>query len=172
MDVAPLTDVAMLRWPAEAERRERLRGEGRPRLLLVDGDAPAPVAADQLEDWIRLPAPEPDLRARVERLVRAAVDAAIDHPRVDEDGLLRFASRWVSLPPVESRLAGALVDRMGSVVSREVLTRAAWPDGDAPGRNALDVHMARLRRRITELGLSITTVRSRGYLLDLDASSY
>jgi DNA-binding response OmpR family regulator len=170
MDVAPLTDVAMLRWPAEAERRERLRGERRPRLLLVEADAPAPVAVDPLEDWIRLPAPEPDLRARVEGLVRIAVDAAVDHPRVDEDGLLRFASRWVSLPPVESRLASALVDRLGSVVSRDVLTRSAWPEGDPPGRNALDVHMARLRRRIGQLGLSITTVRSRGYLLDVDAA--
>ena len=35
-----------------------------------------------------------------------------------------------------------------------------------PGRNALDVHVLRLRRRIAPLALSIKTVRSRGYLLE------
>lgn len=156
----------MVRWPGEADRRERLRVAGQPRLLLVDGDSPPPISLDRLEDWIRLPAPDSDLRARVDALTRVAVDAAYDRPQVDDDGLLRFAQRWVSLPPVEARLARALAARFGSVVSREALTKAAWPDGDAPGRNALDVHMARIRRRIESLALGITTVRSRGYLLD------
>ena len=34
-----------------------------------------------------------------------------------------------------------------------------------PTRNALDVHVLRLRRRIAPLGLEIRTVRSRGYLM-------
>ena len=42
---------------------------------------------------------------------------------------------------------------------------SGWPRG-APGRNALDVHMLRLRRRIAPVGLAIKTVRSRGYLLE------
>ena len=37
----------------------------------------------------------------------------------------------------------------------------------APTRNALDVHMLRLRRRIAPLGLEVRTVRSRGYLLQM-----
>jgi DNA-binding response OmpR family regulator len=48
------------------------------------------------------------------------------------------------------------------------LARAGWPDG-APGRNALDVHVLRLRRRVAPLGLAIRTVRSRGYLLESTA---
>jgi hypothetical protein len=59
----------------------------------------------------------------------------------------------------------ALLDRFGAVVSRDNLSRTGWPMG-APGRNALDVHMLRLRRRIAPLGLAIRTVRSRGYLLE------
>jgi DNA-binding response OmpR family regulator len=51
------------------------------------------------------------------------------------------------------------------VVSRDALARAGWPDG-APGRNALDVHVLRLRRRLEPLGLVIRTVRSRGYVLE------
>jgi DNA-binding response OmpR family regulator len=35
-----------------------------------------------------------------------------------------------------------------------------------PGRNALDVHVLHLRRRVAPLGLQIVTVRARGYLLE------
>ncbi len=40
------------------------------------------------------------------------------------------------------------------------------PSG-VPTRNALDVHVLRLRRRIAPLGLEIRTVRSRGYLMQV-----
>ena len=39
---------------------------------------------------------------------------------------------------VERELAGALVERLGAVVGRELMARRAWPSG-APTRNALDV---------------------------------
>ena len=107
----------------------------------------------------------PDLRARVEGLRRRA-EARIDPaPALDDDGVLRLGDRWVSLPPVEARLTAALLGRYGAVVSRDALARAGWPAG-APGRNALDVHMLRLRRRLAPLALAIRTVRSRGYLLE------
>jgi len=79
--------------------------------------------------------------------------------------VLRNGDRWVSLPPVEARLTSALLERFGAVVRREALARAGWPEG-APGRNALDVHVLRLRRRMEQVGLVIRTVRSRGYLLE------
>ena len=79
--------------------------------------------------------------------------------------MLRHRALWVSLPPVEGRLARVLIERLGAVVSRDALTRAGWPDG-APGRNALDVHVLRLRRRLATVELAIRTVRSRGYLLE------
>jgi len=163
-------DAVLLRWPLEQERRERLEGEGRLRLLLVEGGVPAPPSNDCLEDWIRVPADEADVRARIEALgVRFAAHRS-ESPVLDRDGLLRFAGAWVSLPPVEARLMGALIERYGAVVGRDQLSRAGWPKG-APGRNALDVHMLRLRRRIAPLDLSIKTVRSRGYLLEAETAS-
>jgi DNA-binding response OmpR family regulator len=90
-------------------------------------------------------------------------------PLLDDDGVLRMGSSWVSLPPVESRLATALLERFGAVVSRDSLGRAGWPSGP-PGRNALDVHMLRLRRRVAPVALAIRTVRSRGYLLERSGS--
>jgi DNA-binding response OmpR family regulator len=158
-------DVVLVRWPAEESRRTQLREDGVPRLLLVDQDVPPPSSADELEDWVRVPADEVDLHARVENLDRRAKTRTEVQPALDDDGVLRVNGSWVSLPPVESRLTGALLSRFGSVVSRDALSSSGWPEG-APGRNALDVHVLRLRRRIAPLGLTIRTVRSRGYLLE------
>lgn len=160
--LAPV-DVVLVRWPEEDGRLGRLRTEGTPRLLLVGPQEPPPQSVDCLEDWIRLPADDRDVRARVASLAsRAAQERTA--PELDEDGLLRFRGEWVSLSPVERALARAMVERFGAVVGRETLARRAWPTG-APTRNALDVHVLRLRRRIAPLGLEVRTVRSRGYLL-------
>ena len=159
-------DVAVVRWPDEATRRERLATDGVPRLLLVEDGAPPPSVDGCLEDWIRVPAPEVDLRARLMGLDARTRLHAPAVPDLDHDGVLRYGSTWVSLPPVEARLTAALLERFGGVVSREALARAGWPDG-APGRNALDVHVLRLRRRLDRLSLAIRTVRSRGYLLEV-----
>jgi len=156
----------LLRWPGEQLRRERLTEEGVPRLLLVDvGDTP-PAIVDILEDWIRVPADDIDIRARVATLQARYDEAGATEPLLDDDGVIRLGAAWVSLPPVEARITNALLDRFGAVVSRETLARSGWPEG-APGRNALDVHVLRLRRRLAPLGLVIRTVRSRGYLLEL-----
>jgi len=170
-------DVTMLRWPEEEGRRSRISLAGEPRLLLVpDGEEPPPVS-DCLEDWIRIPAAENEVRARVDALaLRSQAHAtngrtnghaapAPTGPELDDFGVLRVNGAWVALPPLEARLAEALLERLGAVTSRELLIRAGWPTG-APGRNALDVHVLRLRRRLTPVGLAIRTVRSRGYLME------
>ncbi len=156
-------DVVLVRWPEEHDRLEELRATGLPRLLLVGPDEQPPQPADVLEDWIRLPADDGDMRVRVATLeARASGDQV--RPEVDDDGLLRFRGGWVSLSPVERALAAALIERFGAVVGRDSLARRAWTGG-APTRNALDVHVLRLRRRIAPLGLEVRTVRARGYLL-------
>lgn len=155
----------LLRWPAEADQRARLAERHAPRLLLVEDGVPAPEGGDCLEDWVRLPVDQADVRIRIEALevrARAHIRAV---PEIDVHGVLRFGSSWVSLPPVEARLADALVVRFGAVVGRDTLRRSVWP-GSAPGRNVLDVHVLRLRRRLSPLGLAIRTVRSRGYMLE------
>ncbi|HSO94720.1 MAG TPA: helix-turn-helix domain-containing protein [Acidimicrobiia bacterium] len=158
-----MADVVLVRWPDESERLETLRSAGTPRLLLVAADEAPPVTVDPLEDWVRLPADEAEIRARLATLSsRAGNDQPT--PAVDADGLLHYGDRWVALSPVEQALAAVLTERFGAVVGRDVLARRAWPDG-VPTRNALDVHVLRIRRRIAGLGLELRTVRSRGYLL-------
>ncbi|HVL93870.1 MAG TPA: helix-turn-helix domain-containing protein [Acidimicrobiales bacterium] len=162
-------DVAMVRWPAEEDRRAGLAASHAPRLLVLEAQVTPPEPADCLEDWVRASAPDEELRARLAALTRRAFAHVAVVPLLDDDGVLRMGSSWVSLPPVESRLATALLERFGAVVSRDSLGRAGWPTGP-PGRNALDVHMLRLRRRVAPVALAIRTVRSRGYLLERSGS--
>ncbi len=162
-------DVVLLRWPAEAARRDDLSELGVARLLLVEDGVAPPPPVDCLEDWIRVPAPEIDLHARLAALESRATRHSPAIPTLDTDGVLRFGAAWVSLPPVEARLTAALVERFGAVVGRETLARVGWPEGTA-GRNALDVHVLRLRRRVSAVGLVIRTVRSRGYLMEAPTS--
>ena len=167
--------VTLLRWPEESALRETLRSTRRARLLLVPEDHDPPVAEDCLEDWIRAPAPETDVRARIEALSARSSRHDVygpgqGVPELDGHGVLRYGGHWVALPPLESRIAGVMLSRFGAVASREALLRAGWPT-EPPGRNALDVHVLRLRRRLTPLNLVIRTVRSRGYLLEAGRES-
>ena len=162
-------DVPIIEWPGERTLLEGLRQSGVPRLILVPEGVAPPLTSDPLEDWVRLPASEADIGSRLRVLAdRAGGMTQDEKPDVDADGILRLGDRWVSLPPVEHRLTSALVERYRTVVSREALARAGWPHG-LPGRNVLDVHIVRLRRRMAPIGLAIRTVRSRGYLLEAAA---
>lgn len=163
-------DVTLIRWPAEAPTRDRMAVAHEARLLLVEQDHDPPAVIDCLEDWIRVPAAEEDVRARVDAI--SVRSQAHDHPApsIDEDGVLRFEGAWVALPPLEARLTDTLLQRFGAVVGRDTLIRAVWPNG-SPGRNALDVHVLRLRRRIAPLQLAVRTVRSRGYFIEAVSAS-
>lgn len=155
-----------MHWPSEQTRLTDLRSSGRPRLVVVRDGVVPPFTPDAMEDWIRLPASEDDVHARVRVLedrMRGAEGTRV--PFIDDNGLLHLDGDWVSLSPVEVHLVTVLVDRYGAVVGRDSLARAGWPDG-MPGRNVLDANIVRLRRRLAPLGLVIRTVRSRGYLLE------
>lgn len=161
-------EVAHVRWPDERARREHLARQGQPRLLLVEAGTPPPVEVDDLEDWIRLPADDVDVKARAEHLIVRSRRHLPVSPSL-EGGVLRVGETWVALSPLEARLTAILLERMGAVVSRDTLARTGWPMG-AKARNTLDVHVVRLRRRLASVGLAIHTVRSRGYLLELSGS--
>ncbi len=158
-------EVELVRWPAEEPRLAELRRSGTARLVLVEERSAPPMSVDALEDWVRLPVGDDDLRHRMLVLSQRVNSTASEVPELDENGLLRFNGAWVSLPPVEHRLTVALIGRFRAVVSREALSRAGWPES-VPDRNVLDVHIVRLRRRLGPVGLAIRTVRSRGYLLE------
>ncbi len=158
-----MSDVVVLCWPSDAEDVVRLQGDGVPCLLLVDAAADPPDLDSLLVDWVRLPADDRDLTARLTRLRRHAVAAAV-LPTLDGYGRLAFGDRWVELTPIEERLAGALLESFATVVPAPALAAQGWP-GAPPSNNALRIHLHRLRRRIEPMGLEVRMLRGSGYLL-------
>ena len=86
---------------------------------------------------------------------------------IDQDGLMHRGRAWVALSDLEWRLVRVLFDRLGHLVSRADLRHAGWP-GRAVAEERLTHRIARLRRRLEPLGVRITAVRGRGYVLIVD----
>ncbi|MDQ1427458.1 MAG: two-component system, OmpR family, response regulator [Acidimicrobiaceae bacterium] len=158
-----MADVVVVHWPEQRDELPRLAEQGVPRLLLVAPTADPPEAGDILQDWVRLPGDERDVRARLSGLRRRAADLD-PTPAIDGHGRLLFHRKWVQLSPIHERLARRLVGAGEGVVAEKDLLEQGWPGGN-PSSNALRVHLHRLRRLIVPLGLEIRGVRGEGWVL-------
>ena len=79
--------------------------------------------------------------------------------------LAYIGSRAVSLSPREHALLHHLLRRGGDVASRrEILAEVFGYDFD-PGTNAIEVHIAHLRRKLSGARARIETIRGAGYRL-------
>jgi DNA-binding response OmpR family regulator len=160
---APQPEVALVNWPAQNDRRRELAAVGAPCLLLVSGDSEPPVIDGILEDWIRVPADERDLYARLRRL-HLLVNPSTGLPMVDDEDLFHHGDRWVGLSASEATLARILLVSYRKLVTRRSLEEALL-QGDESSR-VIDTQVHRLRTRITSLGFTVTAVRGRGYVLE------
>jgi DNA-binding response OmpR family regulator len=87
---------------------------------------------------------------------------------------VRFAGEIVALSPREFAVLDALASRAGSVVTKDELLRTVWGDEQAATRNAVEVYVGYLRRKLDLAGAGgiVRTVRGHGYLAsssDIDA---
>jgi two-component system, OmpR family, response regulator len=156
--------VTVVRWPDQRERIDELRRLGVPRLLVVGTHDDPVVPSDVLEDWIRVPCDDRDIRTRLACL-REHAESAPRRPELDGAGRLLFAGRWVALSVVEERLARPLVEQFGRVVGYDELLHAGWPD-EPKGKNLLRPRVSGLRRRVAALGLELRSVREVGHVLE------
>jgi two-component system response regulator TctD len=76
-----------------------------------------------------------------------------------------LAGRPVDLPNREYRLLEILIGRVGQVVSKDEIAHHLFNFDDEAGPNAIELYVARLRKKIASASLSITTVRGAGYML-------
>ena len=78
-----------------------------------------------------------------------------------------FRRKSVTLTPTEFRVLAALAARPGDVLRRSQLTAAAWPHGGIVHDNTLDAYIARIRRKLRDIGApeAVETVRGVGYVL-------
>lgn len=71
----------------------------------------------------------------------------------------------IKLQPKEFKLLRYLMEHNGQVLSRSLLFEAVWDYQFDPQTNVIDVHMARLRKKVEFNGLTplLETVRGMGY---------
>lgn len=158
--------VEILNWPAHDDLRAELRARGVPRLLVLAAGTVPPLADDDLEDWIWLPADERDVFARLRHLATRVRTGGLapDAVTVAADGVARIAGHHLQLPPAEAAILRCLAEPPEQLCTRAELDRAAW--GEVPHvRRSLDSRIFVLRRRVAPFGLAIHAVRGRGFVL-------
>ncbi len=137
------------------------------------------------DDYVQKNCEPVELMARIEALLRRTHDAALPrrlHDAPSEPGLAEFgdvrvdfhkneitrAGAPVAVPRAELRLLKYLIERRGSVVSREELLENVWGlNGDTLSRT-VDVHMAGLRKKLEpdpRYPRYILTIKGAGYKL-------
>jgi two-component system response regulator MprA len=126
------------------------------------------------DDYLVKPFAFKELVVRLRALMRRSPDA--EHPSTD-DGRLRLdparhsvvaEESEISLTPTEYRLLATLASRPREVVRRGELVAAGWPDGAIVHDNTLDAYIARLRRKLRQIGRegAIGTTHGVGYRLE------
>jgi hypothetical protein len=154
-------EVATLRWPQDADEAERLDRAGVAHLLLVENDQPCPETISCTRDWIRLPARENDIRARLLTLQRRS-ERHPPRPVIEEHGRFSYRGKDVYLSPLDHEIVAVLARHFDRVVSETELL-AIWPASPTPNR--LRVHISRLRKQLEPLGLTVISRRREGYAI-------
>lgn len=156
-------DVVLVSWPSQHELRCHCIATRTPRVLVLEPHRSAPASEDVLEDWVRPPISKQDLTTRIENLQRRYIRLCT--PEIDDCGELRYGGRSVMVSDTQADLARPLVRNFCEVVPREKLMEILAEKNSGANRNALDLHIMRLRRRVCEAQLSVTTVWGHGYRL-------
>jgi len=124
------------------------------------------------DDYVTKPFELTELAARVRALCRRRGGVRPSLERCGDlvvDRALRAVRRGgvlLSLTPKEFALLEVLVDARGRAVSREELIDRCWDERADMFSNAVNVHIAALRRKLGPPPL-IETVRGGGYALDV-----
>lgn len=169
-----LPDMRGERVAAEVKRRADL-----PIIVLssvAEAAAKTSAISDFAEDYLTKPFHYPELRARIERVLRRLEDRIpVEEVHVG-DGLVLVLRRReafvdgerIKLTPIESRVLGTLAAAPGRPVSTDQLLARVWADADGADPVYVWVTMRRLRQKLEPDPTAprfIHTVRGSGYRL-------
>ena len=127
------------------------------------------------DDFVAKPFDLTVLTAKIQALLRRSYDFA-GQTRIMEhcgvilnlaDATLLYEGETLELSKNEYRIILTLLERTGSVVSRETLMEKLWATDSFVDENTLTVNVARLRKRLAGIGLSdfIETRKGLGYMI-------
>ena len=125
------------------------------------------------DDYLAKPFDLPELVARLRALKRRAEGRVSETINLGELQLdlahreLTHRGERVRLSPRELALTELLMQRAGRLVPKEsiVATLSSWESDFS--ENSVEVYIHRLRKRFTDLGVCIKTVRGFGYVMEI-----
>jgi hypothetical protein len=161
-------NVVVVCMPDQSEQLEALRAADIPRLVVVATGTEPPTAVGDREEWIRLPAEAADVLVRLKALNARTAPSATVRPSLDNDGLLHVGAAWVALSATSEKLAKIFLADFGHVVPTGTLLEAL----EKKTRYAIRQPISRLRQSIEPLGLTITSVKPRGYLMHFASPTF
>ncbi|HHW4680038.1 MAG TPA: response regulator [Xylella taiwanensis] len=153
----------------------RRRGDTTPVLMLTARDAiedrvcALDVGAD---DYLSKPFDFREFEARCRVLLRRNRGNARELVRIGGFEFDNAAHRIslngesIKLPNREYRLLEILIGRLGHMVGKDEIGNSLFNFDDNAGPNAIELYVARLRKKLEAAPLRIVTVRGAGYLLE------
>jgi two-component system alkaline phosphatase synthesis response regulator PhoP len=146
-------------------------------LLTAKGEETDRIVGLELgaDDYVPKPFSPREVVARVKAIFRRSLPRGIPSEEAvyrKGDLLLdvarhevRYRDRTVPLTSKEFRILKVLMASEGKVLSRETILERVWEEGTHVLDRTVDVHVAKLRRKIPLLSEAIETVKDVGYKL-------
>jgi two-component system OmpR family response regulator len=159
----------------EVLKRLRARGSSCPVLILTAADAIEERVKGLdygADDYMAKPFSLEELQARVRALIRRGMggnSALIKHGPMIYDQAGRVATiegKMIDLSARELGLLEVLLQRTGRLVSKDQLVERLCEWGEEVSKNAIEVYIHRLRKKIERGPIRIVTVRGLGYCLE------
>jgi len=159
----------------EVLKRLRAQGSSIPVLIVTargDTDERVRGLNEGADDYLAKPFELAELEARVKALLRRSsghaapqiVCATLCFDTVSR--MFACSGEPLNLTPREHAVLEGLITRAGKAVSKEKLFEQVFALEDASGPDAIEIYVHRLRRKLQGSGVTITTLRGLGYLLE------
>lgn len=128
------------------------------------------------DDFIQKPFYEEVLITKIKALLRRTysytetVATIIEHDGIMlnlNNGDVFYGDKKAELTKNEFKILNILMQNKGTVVSREKIMRSLWEDESFVDDNTLTVNIARIRKKLAELGKEnyIATMKGEGYII-------
>lgn len=128
------------------------------------------------DDFVAKPFDLDVLMAKVHALLRRSYDFSGTHSVIEhrgailnlKDATFLYDSMQIDLTKNEYKILLTLLENKGKVVSREKLMEKLWESDSFVDENTLSVNVARLRKKLDEIGLKdyIVTKKGMGYIAE------
>ena len=120
------------------------------------------------DDYLVKPFELSEFEARVRALLRRGQGAETQIGTLVWSWTSRQA--WIggdhlAMTPQETAVLEALIQQRGKIVAKRVLAGVLGGEGSVDVSNLVEVNVHRLRKKTTEAGVEIRTVRGMGYII-------